>query len=353
MRERGRMVQGFFPSQPRIVAAIAKLIRPAAEGNVSIIDAGCGEGAAIRQLKKEWGDPQNVKLYGVESDKGRADAAEKVLDEVIWGVIEDTRPSACCSLLWLNPSYDSVRGDGRMEALIFDQVTDWPRRKDGLLVLIVPAQVLKERWSELAIAVQRHYEVLGVWHYPRPEIEEYGQCVLIGHRRESEVKSWESPAWAEMQWPELPLDSPRARWTLAPSATVGLRRLEVSDEVLLEAVRRSPLQHGLLREMLAPEPPLARPPLALRPGHVSLLLAGGMETAIDDPKHGRFLVKGTLSVSNRKVGSEEKLDADGEPCAIVDRFRTTYELRVKALTEQGEVQTFTSEPPQVAEGENA
>ena len=346
-REQSRLVQGFFPTQPRIVAAIAKLIQPAPEGNVTVVDAGCGEGAALKALKERWGNPKNVKLYGVESDKSRAEAAEKVLDECLWSNIEDSRPSACCSVLWFNSPYDSVRGEGRLEYELFDEVKDWPMRKDGLIVMIIPKKVIADRLSGFPRYLDKHYAVEGFWDYPLPEREEFGQCVWIGRRRAVERFSYDMPGWLEMEWPTLPVDEPiRKPFIAKPSANLTLRRIEVGDDVLSDSLSRSPLRHALLREAMAPEPPLPRPPLSLRAGHVALLLAGGLcDSVIDDPDKGRFMIKGTLSVSRRKVKTEPKENADGETVAEVDYYRTKYALNVRALCERGGViETYSSEP---------
>ena len=356
-RERSRLQCGHFRTPPRVITALSKLIKPSPEGNVTVLDCCCGTGEAVAELKAAWGSPVNVKTYGVEVDRGRAEAAEHNLDEVLWSAIEESYPSACCSMMLANYPYDQVRDEGRLEALLFGGTKDWPMRKRGVLVLIVPQAVLKERYSDLAHEVEKHYDVKAVFNFPLPEFNTFRQSILLGVRREKEQPtSWDELGWATQEWPELPLEAERPRWTLHPSATVNLRRAEVSDEILLATTSKSPLKHALLREAMAPEQPLARPVLPLRPGHIALVLASGCETWLDNPVHGKFGVKGSLRAENRKVGSEEKLDADGEPCAIVDRYRTTYTLHITALRATGAVETFTSEPKQElvnTEGEDA
>ncbi len=48
MREIARVQQGFFPTQERIVRAVANLFKlpTNAVGNVTVLDAGCGTGKA-------------------------------------------------------------------------------------------------------------------------------------------------------------------------------------------------------------------------------------------------------------------------------------------------------------------
>jgi hypothetical protein len=97
--------------------------------------------------------------------------------------------------------------------------------------------------------------------------------------------------------------------------------------------------NDLLRDALAPDPQLSRPPLPLRAGHVALLLAGGLcDSVIDDPVHGRFMVKGSLKTSVKKIRTDEK----GE--RSIDVYRTRYALNVRVLRENGTLENYTSEP---------
>jgi hypothetical protein len=68
------VAQGYFPTQQRIVAAIARLIVPPSHSPSTVLDAGCGCGEAIAALCESWRTcaPQSlIKLYGIESDRER------------------------------------------------------------------------------------------------------------------------------------------------------------------------------------------------------------------------------------------------------------------------------------------
>ena len=76
MREIARVQQGFFPTQDRIVRAIAGLFKLSAQqtGPIVVLDAGCGTGKAIHDLREFWLQQKpelNVTLLGIESDKNR------------------------------------------------------------------------------------------------------------------------------------------------------------------------------------------------------------------------------------------------------------------------------------------
>ena len=180
MREIARACQGFFPTQNRIVRAIAGLLKLPIQqaGPVVVLDAGCGTGKAIHDLREHWCSQQadlNVTLLGIESDKNRHQQAASLLASgrgggvALWSAIEDATVDQPVSLLWFNPPYDRIRGAGRTEVALFNRVKDWPARGCGLLLMIVPDYVLADAEIGLAVAVERDYELIGLWRYPEPE----------------------------------------------------------------------------------------------------------------------------------------------------------------------------------------
>ncbi len=142
MREIARVQQGFFPTQDRIVRAIAGLIKPPT-APVVVLDAGCGTGKAIHDLRSQWlarSPDSNVTLLGIESDKSRFEQAAKLLagGSALWSAIEDATVDHPVSLLYFNPPFDRVRGVGRTELVLFNKVKEWPLKSTGLLLTIVP-----------------------------------------------------------------------------------------------------------------------------------------------------------------------------------------------------------------------
>src|ERR1035437_1960790 len=100
MREIARVQQGFFPTQARIVTAVAGLFKltAAVQGQLAAFDAGCGTGQAIHDLRSAWlaqVPTINVALLGIESVKDRYQKAASLFGTgngggtALWSAIED------------------------------------------------------------------------------------------------------------------------------------------------------------------------------------------------------------------------------------------------------------------------
>jgi len=127
---------------------------------------------------------------------------------------------------------------------------------------------------------------------------------------------------------------------------VTLRRTRLGNDVIVDAVGRSPLRSGLLREAAAPAPPIGRPLLPLKAGHLALALAGGLCDGIIDANGTRFLIKGTLSSAVRRVSTKPQIDDSGNKVGEIDTFRTRYEMNVRCLRNDGSIENYTSAEPE-------
>ena len=357
MREIARAQQGFFPTQDRIVRAFAGLFKLPVQqaAPVVVLDAGCGTGKAIRDLREDWliqRPDLNATLLGIESDKNRCQQAASLLANgkgggtALWSAIEDATVDQPVSLLWFNPPYDRIRGTGRTEAVLFNRVKEWPARGTGLMLMIVPDYVLADVDVGLAVAVERDYEMLGLWRYPEPEYQEFNQCVLLARRREKALNKtlMTFPRWAANPdaWPVL-RDDMKPVATLQPvHKAVTLRRIRLGNDVIVDSISRSPLRAGLLREAAAPAPPIGRPLLPLKAGHLALALAGGLCDGIIESSGTRFLIKGTLSSAVRRVSTKPQIDDSGNKVGEIDTYRTRYEMSVRCLRNSGEIENYTS-----------
>jgi hypothetical protein len=346
---------------------ISVIIKPESNGQITLLDAGIGEGKAVNSLREEWlkKDPTlNVYVCGVESDKNRAEQAHELLSkgpgggQVVWSAIEDTFIVNECSVLYFNPPFDKIRGSGRTEFELFEKVKGWPMR-GGLIVMIVPDYVVEDYGSGIAKSFERDFELKGIFKYPEPEYQEFNQCVLIGVRRERALnkQSYSFPTWAEDpdNWPILGISKRIVAKTKAARLPTIIRRQKIGEDLIKETVAKSALRGAMLSEAIAPEPPIGRPLLPLRHGHLALALASGLCDGVIKKGKERFLIKGTLDSAIRKTGIKEKKNKDGEIISDVEIWKTQYEMHVRCLRDNGSIENYTSGNPdaeKLGDGDN-
>jgi len=351
MREIGRIAAGYFRTPDRVVDAVSRLLEPPDSGLVTLFDPSCGEGLALDRLVKAWqpGTKARIVPTGIELEHNRAEKADAAFKlcggKCTWSAMEDCSIGGAASLQFHNPPYDRVRGVGRLETDLFHVSAEWTER-GGHLVLIVPDYVLADRYSGLSHAVDRHYEMIGLWKFPDPEYKVFNQCVFIGVRRPraQDKRYVNHPSWAldAAEWPVLP-DNPKPIAKLRPVTTdLKVFRHRLSPELLAETAKLSPLRGALLREAMAPAPKPEPPLLPMKDGHLALALAGGLCDGIVERDGVRFLLKGTLATGVRKVSTKEKFDGQGRKVGEVDTMRTVYKMNVRCLTEDGSIEQFSS-----------
>jgi Uncharacterised methyltransferase family (DUF6094) len=105
MRNSGRVKLGYYPLPVEEARNIRTLLIPS--GAYSAIDPCAGDGTALLQITKDSG----AHLAAIELDTDRAAAtAQKGITTVHGSAFECRVPAETCSLLYLNPPYDSELG---------------------------------------------------------------------------------------------------------------------------------------------------------------------------------------------------------------------------------------------------
>jgi Uncharacterised methyltransferase family (DUF6094) len=115
MRNSGRRKLGYYPLPVEEARNIRALL--VHSGPYSAIDPCVGDGTALLEITKDTG----AQLAGIELDADRAAAAAgRGIGTVHGSAFECRVPAESCSLLYLNPPYDSEFGphsNKRMELL--------------------------------------------------------------------------------------------------------------------------------------------------------------------------------------------------------------------------------------------
>jgi hypothetical protein len=185
MRLAGQEKMGYYPTPLSQVVLLVAWLRAEAETRVRLLDPCAGGGRALEALAAALRDEKaRVETWGVELSPTRAGEARSRLDRVLPCAWEQAHvPDHTVSLCFLNPPYDyQGLGDGRRQELTFLTSSREPLVPGGILVYIIPENVLRRNRD-----IQRHlvgwYRDIRVWQFTPEEYAAYSQVVLIGAKR--------------------------------------------------------------------------------------------------------------------------------------------------------------------------
>ena len=138
MRNAGRLKLGYYPLPVEEAQNIRALLVPSAP--YAAIDPCAGDGTALLEITKATG----AYLAAIELDADRATAVSaKEITTVHGSAFECRVQSEACSLLYLNPPYDSEvapHSNQRMELVFLDHCYRWVMT-EGVLVFVIHISV--------------------------------------------------------------------------------------------------------------------------------------------------------------------------------------------------------------------
>ena len=315
MRLEAQFKGGYYPTPPRVLEMIAKLLHPDRYGKgpktdgdkpvCRLLDPCCGTGEAlanIADLVTERGQAGGTALqtYGVELHQGRAQEAAEILDRILASDLFATSiANGVFSVLYLNPPYDDDQEDKRVEHAFLTHCTRY-LAMGGILVYIVP----RRRLAVSARYLATNYHDVRCWTFPEPESEVYDQVVLMGCRnansRQDEFLRKQILDWANPNQSTLdPLNLRDFAGYYAPLVSGGpvqfnLRTVEPAVAAA-EAQRSGLWTDPEMKDVLWPEVQVRpRPLMPLKRGHMAMLTAAGFldNLVLQGSSGERVLVKG-------------------------------------------------------------
>lgn len=180
---------GFYPFPIDELNLLLKKIDVEPDKFYNVYDPCCGEGEALaliaHSIRKKGAD---VKSYGVELDKERAEKAEKVLDYCLHTGYQSVRTENKMSLMLLNPPYDDIPDgvmDKRLESQFLRQLSyraigrHSALQDGGLLLYVVPQFVLEDSAGILAT----RFTNLKVYRFTDSNYDRFKQVVVLGYFR--------------------------------------------------------------------------------------------------------------------------------------------------------------------------
>ncbi len=301
---------GFFPTPPRVVAALCRQLAAAPHGGkrvVRVLDPCAGTGEPAAALAGALG----AESYGIELNEERAAQCRAHLDHLLATSAFSVRLAhGAVSCLWLNPPYDADDEKRRLEHAFLTSLSR-ALCPGGVLVYLIP----QARLAVSARYLAAHYTGFRAYRFPEPEFAAFRQMVLLASKKSQATPDAPAQArleaWSTADLPPLP-DEPDG----APIVVPALPRAEILfaplafDPILAaqEARRRGVWAQAAFAEQLWPpdERPV-RPLMPLRRGHLALLIAAGLLNNVVLRQGGRrVLVKGRARKELVPVESDDE-----------------------------------------------
>ena len=176
-----RLKLGYFPLPIEEARNIRALLMSSAP--YSAIDPCAGDGTALLEITKDTG----AHVSGIELDADRAaTATQKGIATVHGSAFECRVLAETCSLLYLNPPYDSEFGphsNKRMELVFLEHCYRWVT-SEGVLVFVVPAPAV----GTCARLLASQFDRLSVFRLEHPESVRFNQVVVFGRRKKAHLR---------------------------------------------------------------------------------------------------------------------------------------------------------------------
>jgi hypothetical protein len=242
------------------------------------IDPCVGDGAALLEITSGCGNH----LAAIEIDADRAAAAaQRGIPTVHGSAFECKAQSESCSLLYLNPPYDTElgpHGNKRMELVFLDHCYRWVR-SDGVIVFVIPVTALNSCARLLASQFNR----ISLFRLEHADSIRFHQIVVFGTRKKSHARG--EPQRLDVLLrsgyrPSLipPLNKDVAeRYVIPPSPPATIHYTGLPLDQVEDAIERSVAMQNARGVLVRKQQKMSgRPVTPLHKGHVGLLACSGM-----------------------------------------------------------------------------
>jgi len=310
--------------------------------STAAFDPTCGEGLILKQLKTGHEDIE-IRSYGVELDKGRAEKAKELLDHVIQAPIESMVISHdVFGLLFLNPPYDHTMlgiGDDKSERKEYTELVRNTKylAPNGVMVYIIPSY----RYADTKISrfLATHFEDIAIIRFSDEDYDEYRQCIFIGRKKSSTHKELNAKLF---EFLNLMDNEEHILQNVTPiNRLVGHKVWEVPGEITevptfysrienkkeLVDLIRSNKGFQAFKERTKPKQLVVGgdPIINIAQGQMALLLASGAVNGLIGEGDTLHAVQGMEIVSH--ILTEEKTEH-----SVVTKKRTKRDVSVKIIT---------------------
>ncbi len=325
MRNAARIKLRYYPLPVEEARNIRSLLVSSAP--YSAIDPCVGDGTALIEIT--WNT--DVHLAGIELDADRAATSTQNGIATVHGSAFECRVLAeTCSLLYLNPPYDTEVGphsNKRMELVFLEHCYRWVT-SEGVLVFVVPAPAV----GTCARLLTSQFDRLSVLRLQHPESVRFNQVVVLGRRKKSHLRGDPKGADELLRIAYKPHLLPvlnqevGERYAIPPSSPATITYTGLPLDAIEDALQRSVAMQNARGVLVRKQQRMSgRPVTPLHKGHVGLLACSGMLNGFFGEGERRHIAH-WRSVKHIDEFNEEG-ETEGETI-IRKRERFSHELTV-------------------------
>jgi hypothetical protein len=273
-------------------------------------------------------DSSKAVTYGIELDGYRAEAAAKVLDQVIHGdALSAHARVESFGVIYANAPFDAEFGESgnqRFEVLFLAHFARW-LVPGGVLIYVLPAQQL----AGCAHVLASHFRDVQVFRLESPECVLYGQIVVFAiarsrrerdRTRDSEISFCKNHLVSTTrQYDTMPaLSERRVELRVPPTGPAEVSYTGLPFDTIEDLLPTSPA-YRQVAQILDPQPISlnTRPLTPLHKGHIGLLSTAGL-------LNGRFGSGDRLHVAAWKTKKRVIRTEDNEDEKTIIREREQF-----------------------------
>jgi len=224
----------------------------------------------------------DVQVAAIEIDADRASACvQRGITTVQGSALECKVQSENCSLLYLNPPYDTEVGphnNQRMELVFLEHCYRWVRT-EGVLVFVIPVNALNSCARLLASQFNR----ISLFRLEHADCIRFHQIVVFGSRKKSHARGEPRGVDALLRSGDRPSSIPplnkdvAERYVIPPSPPATIHFTGLPLDQIEDAIDRSAAMQNARGVLVRKQQKMSgRPVTALHKGHVGLLACSGM-----------------------------------------------------------------------------
>jgi hypothetical protein len=300
--------KGYYPFPEHLISHVTKWLDVPDPDKTVILDPCAGEGFAVKTVADNLSVPTG-NLLCAELDEARANACRgHGLNTIVGDALSEIHiPQTGCSLLWLNPPYDSGYSFRRLETQFLGRFGKTLAR-GGVLAFIVPFAILHRHEYD---AFPNAYKNIRILKFPDND-DRFRQCVVLATRMQGKTESERENWQRQLAHPMSILDAPTHLYKV-PRVSIpdDLYKRFYSDflsQELLDKFCAQPVVQAAHEVDVMLSDNRLKPLMPLRVGHQALVLATGAFDGVyraPDTGNTLVLIGNTATVETNVESTEE------------------------------------------------